>query len=198
MKDFNLAAAMSDPATQRSRLLAIIKEKSFSVGDEIKLASGRSSSFYFNMKPTMMDPEGAALIGALVYEQSAALKADYIGGLEMGAVPIVSVVSPASYLLGAPLPAFFVRKKTKEHGTQALIEGLPPGESLDGKSVIIAEDVTTTGGSSLKAVETVRAAGGSIALVITLVDRQEGAVEAFGAKEIPFKALFNAEEFKQA
>ena len=166
------------------------------MGEEIKLASGRSSSFYFNMKPTMMDPQGAALIGALVYGAVAELGADYIGGLEMGAVPIVSVVAPASHLLGAPLPAFFVRKKTKEHGTQLLIEGLPPGKTLEGKSVVIAEDVTTTGGSSLKAVDTVREAGGTVALVITLVDRQEGAVASFAEKNIPFKALFSAEEFK--
>jgi len=185
-----------DVAAARTRLRRIIAEKSFSEGGEIRLASGRTSSFYFNMKPTMMDPEGAVLIAALIVDALKDEPVDYIGGLEMGAVPIVSVVAPASFAAGRPIPAFFVRKKTKEHGTRRRIEGLAPGASLDGRDVVIVEDVTTTGGSALEAVRLVREAGGRVRTVLTLVDRGEGAAEALAAEGLALNALFHAEEFR--
>jgi orotate phosphoribosyltransferase len=182
--------------TSRSRLTAIIKARSFSSGGDIKLVSGRTSNYYFNMKPTMLDPEGAALIGELALETLAGSKADYIGGLEMGAVPLAAAVAVVSHLKGQRLPAFFVRKVPKEHGTQKLIEGLAPGESLKGKQVVIIEDVTTTGGSAIKAVEAVRAEGGVISCVLTVVDRKEGATENFEKLGIPFKPILTVEDFK--
>lgn len=182
--------------SRRSRLAAIIKARSFSTGGNVKLVSGRSSNFYFNMKPTALDPEGAALIGELTLEALADLEADYIGGLEMGAVPLATAVATVSHYKGKRLPAFFVRKAPKDHGTEKLVEGLAPGESLQGKRVFIIEDVTTTGGSSMRAVEAVRKDGGEIACVITIVDRCEGATEAFAAAKLPFRALLTLEDFE--
>ncbi len=116
----------------RARLIEVIKARSFQTGGETKLASGRTSNFYFNMKPTMLDPEGAYLIGRLVLDRIGDAKVDMIGGLEMGAVPLATAVAVVSFPEGRPLPAFFVRKQAKEHGTQALLEGLPSGETIAG------------------------------------------------------------------
>jgi orotate phosphoribosyltransferase len=184
-------------AARRARLVEIVKERSFQSGAEMKLASGRTSSFYFNMKPTMMHPEGAHLIGRLVCERLADEAVDMVGGLEMGAVPLAAAVTAVSGGEGQrPLPAFFVRKQSKEHGTQALIEGLAANESMTAKKLCVVEDVTTTGGSALKAVETLKAAGAEVALVLTLVDRQEGATEAFAAAGVAFDALMTLEDFR--
>ncbi len=180
----------------KDRLIEIIKRRSFSTGKEMKLASGRSSNFYFNMKPTMMDPEGAWLISELTLDAIENMKVDYVGGLEMGAVPIASSVTAVSFERKNPVSAFFIRKKTKEHGTQKLIEGLTDEESLEGKTVVIVEDVTTTGGSSLLAVEAVRAQGANVACVLTIVDRQEGATETFHTAGVPFMALLTASDFR--
>lgn len=180
----------------RARLVEIIRARSFSSGTGVKLVSGRTSSFYFNMKPTMLHPEGASLIAESILDALGAEKADYIGGLEMGAVPIATAVSAASHARGKPLPAFFVRKAAKDHGAQKLVEGLAPGESLAGKRVIIVEDVTTTGGSSMKAIEAVRKEGAEVARVITVVDRDEGAVAAFAAAKLPFTAILTIEDFR--
>ncbi|MFN3746074.1 MAG: orotate phosphoribosyltransferase [Hyphomicrobiaceae bacterium] len=180
----------------RARLVEIIKARSFTTGREIKLASGRSSSFYFNMKPTMLDPEGARLIGSLICAALEGKNADMVGGLEMGAVPIATAVAVMSCSTGRPLPAFFVRKQAKEHGTQSLVEGLPKGETLKGRRVVILEDVTTTGGSAMKAIEAVRADGAVVERVITIVDRLEGAAETFQAAGIAFEPILTAADFK--
>ena len=184
------------PTSSRTRLRDIIRARSYSTGGSTKLASGRTTNYYFNMKPTMLDPEGAALIGELALEALADVKADYIGGLEMGAVPLATAVAVTGHARGRRLPAFFVRKTPKDHGTEKLVEGLAPGESLAGKRVVIIEDVTTTGGSSMKAVEAVRREGGEIACIITIVDRNEGAVESFAAAGLPFRAVLTVDDFK--
>jgi orotate phosphoribosyltransferase len=93
------------------------------------------------------------------------------------------------------MQAFFVRKKPKEHGARLSVEGLMPGETLAGKRVVIVEDVTTTGGSAMKAVEAVRDAGGEIAFVLTIVDREEGATEGFATAGLDFRAIYRASEF---
>jgi orotate phosphoribosyltransferase len=185
---------LPDPAAARARLRDIVHRRSFGYG-EVKLASGRVSNFYFNLKPSMLDAEGAALLAQLTFEALAGERIDAIGGLEMGAVPIAGAVAQLSHMLGAPIQAFFVRKQPKDHGARLSIEGLMPGETLAGKRVVIVEDVTTTGGSAMKAVEAVRAAGAEIAFVLTLVDREEGATEAFAAQGLDFRALFRASEF---
>lgn len=183
--------------TARARLIEIVKARSYQVGPEMKLASGRTSTHYFNMKPTMLDPEGAHLIATLILEQLAAdgVNADLVGGLELGAVPIASAVCAVSHIAGHPLRAFLVRKQAKEHGTKSLVEGLGPGETLAGKRVVIVEDVTTTGGSSIKAAGAVRAEGGEVVRVITIVDRQEGADEAFKAAGLDLHPLLTMADF---
>src|SRR5262245_64724416 len=150
---------MANADTARSRLIAIVKRRSYSTGAETKLVSGRSSSFYFDMKPTMLDPEGAHLVAGLVLDALAGAQVDLVGGLEMGAVPLATAVAVASHARGRPLPAVFVRKQAKEHGAKKLVEGMAPGESLAGKRVAVLEDVTTTGGSAAKAIEALRAEG---------------------------------------
>lgn len=183
------------PAEARQRLIAVITERSFGTGVEIKLASGRTSNFYFNMKPTMLHPQGSALIGRLLCDLLAAEPVDMVGGLEMGAVPVATAVAAMSAATARPLPAFFVRKAAKEHGTQALIEGLPKGETLAGRRVAIVEDVTTTGGSAMKAVDIARAAGAEVVLVATIVDRQEGAEDGFAAAGLKFVPLLRRSDF---
>lgn len=180
----------------RERLKAIIRRKSFKDNVEITLASGRKSDFYFNMKPTMLDPEGAALLADMVLDALAGDAADYIGGLEMGAVPIVAWTAAASHWRGTPLAAVFVRKTPKEHGARLLVEGLAPDDSIAGRRVVVVEDVTTTGDSALKAATAVRQAGGEVVRVLTLIDRQEGADETMAREALPFSALFTASEFR--
>ena len=181
-------------SASRARLHEIIRKRSFGRG-EITLASGRKSDFYFNLKPTMLDPEGATLLAELTYEALKDDELDFIGGLEMGAVPLAGAIAQISWMKGHPISAFFVRKKPKEHGARLAVEGLAKGESLQGKRVVVVEDVTTTGGSAMKAVEAVREAGAKVALVLTMVDREEGATDTFARAGLPFRALYKAAEF---
>jgi orotate phosphoribosyltransferase len=181
----------------RARLIGLIKERSFQEGAAIKLASGKTSTFYFNMKPTMLDSEGAFLIASLILDQIEGIDADLIGGLEMGAVPIAASVAAVAHARGRKLPAFFVRKQAKEHGTRALIEGLPKGETMAGKKVVIVEDVTTTGGSALKAAETLKAEGAEVVRVITIVDRLDGAAETFANAGLTFAPIRTLADFRK-
>ncbi len=180
----------------RERLIAIIEARSFQSGKEVKLASGRTSTTYFNMKPTMLDAEGAHLIATLILEAIDGLDADLVGGLEMGAVPIASAVAAVSFGAGKPVNAFFVRKQAKDHGTKSLIEGLPAGATLQGKRVVVVEDVTTTGASAIRAAETLRAEGAEVVGVVTVVDRQEGAGEAFAAAGLTLTSILTLADFK--
>ena len=181
---------------RKARLVEIVKARSFQSGREIKLASGRTSTYYFNMKPTMLDPEGAHLIAVLILGALEGSRAELIGGLEMGAVPLAAAAAAASQARGRPIGAFFVRKQAKEHGARKLVEGLGPGETLKGKRVVIVEDVTTTGGSSMKAIEVVQAEGAIVDRVITVVDRLEGAADNFKAAGIAFLPLLTAADFR--
>src|ERR1700719_3443862 len=181
-------------SASRARLVEIIRKRSFGRG-EITLASGRKSNFYFNLKPTMLDPEGAPLLAELTFEALKDDRLDFVGGLEMGAVPLAGAIAQLSWIKGHPIAAFFVRKKPKENGARLAVEGLAKGESLKGKRVAIVEDVTTTGSSALRAVEAVRDAGGEVALVFTMVDRDEGATETFAQAGLAFRSLYRAGEF---
>src|SRR5579871_3946166 len=118
-------------SANRARLHEIIRKRSFGRG-EITLASGRKSDFYFNLKPTMLDPEGATLLAELTYEALKDDQLDLIGGLEMGAVPLAGAIAQISWIKGHPIAAFFVRKKPKEHGAKLAIEGLTRDETLSG------------------------------------------------------------------
>jgi orotate phosphoribosyltransferase len=187
---------MVDANAAKRRLIEIVKARSFSTGGETKLVSGRSTNFYFDMKPSMLHAESAHLIATLMLEALRGSQVDYIGGLEMGAVPLATAVCVLSHGHGRPIGAFFVRKHAKEHGARKLVEGLAPGETLQGKRVVILEDVTTTGGSSMKAIEAVQAEGAIIERVITVVDRLEGAAETFKAAGVPFQALLTTTDFR--
>lgn len=191
-----MAGSAADGATKRARLIAIVRERSFQEGPEMRLASGKTSTFYFNMKPAMLDSEGAHLIATLILDALEGVDADLVGGLEMGAVPIAAGVAALAHQRGRKLRAFFVRKQAKEHGTKALIEGLAPGETMAGKKVVIVEDVTTTGASSIKAANAIRQVGGEIVRVIAIVDRLDGAAEAFAAANLNFKPLLTLGDFR--
>jgi orotate phosphoribosyltransferase len=185
----------SDKLSLRTRAFNIIKDKSFKRGKFI-LASGKESSFYLDMKPSMFDPEGSSLLSEMILDRISPLNPDYVGGLEMGAVPIVSSVGMLSFLNGnQPIPGLFVRKEVKGHGTKRKIEA---AGDLKGKKIVILEDVTTTGGSAMQAVDAVRQAGAEVLLVLSIVDREEGAAEFYKEKGLPFAWLFRVGEFLAA
>jgi orotate phosphoribosyltransferase len=143
----------------------------------------------------MLDPHGAHLMAKGLLAEALAVGGEYVGGLEMGAVPITGAICQLSYTTGTPVSGFFVRKKAKEHGARKLIEGLRAGETLRGKRVVVVEDVTTSGASALVAVEACREEGANVRLVVSVVDRCEGAAKAFADEGIPFKSLFVATDF---
>jgi orotate phosphoribosyltransferase len=181
----------------RAELFELIRTRSFGRG-RILLASGRESDYYIDMRPTTVHPAGATCVGELIVDALEGLAVDFVGGLEMGAVPIATAAAIASHRRGRHIGAFFVRKKPKDHGAKKLIEGLPKGETLKGKSVVVVEDVTTTGGSAMQAVAALREEGANIVLVLTIVDRLEGAAENFAAEGLRFRALYTADEFLKA
>jgi orotate phosphoribosyltransferase len=186
------------PEARRQRLIGIIRARSLARGARIKLTSGAESSFYFDMKPTMFDPEGAALVADLMLEELRRDGAGVVGGLEMGAVPIVACVVQLSFLK-SDLPGvqgFFVRKAAKAHGTRKLIEGVAEGTSLAGRRAVIVEDVTTTGTSALTAVAAAREAGLEVGTVVTIVDRLEGAEANFSRHQLELRALTTARDFE--
>jgi orotate phosphoribosyltransferase len=175
-------------------LLDIIYRLSFGRGD-VTLSSGKKSNYYFDMKPSMLDPQGAHLMAKGLLAEVLAVGGEYVGGLEMGAVPITGAICQLSYTAGTPVSGFFVRKKAKDHGAKKLIEGLKAGEALRGKRVVVVEDVTTSGASALVAAEACRQDGADVRLVLSVVDRCEGAAQTFGAEGIAFKSLFIAADF---
>ena len=180
---------MSDP---RRELLNLILEVSFEKR-KVVLASGRESNFYLDLRQTLMRPKGVQLAGQLVLEKlKDGPEIAAVGGMAVGAVPLVSaVLGAASNDDGmAGLVGFFVRKEAKKHGLARQIEG----PFADGMPVALVEDTTTTGGSTLQAAEIVRAAGGDVRRVICLVDRGEGAREAFAAADLELEAVIGRED----
>lgn len=178
------------PHELRDRLFDILKQRAFRRG-RIVLASGKESDYYFDLKPAMLDPEGAALLAELILQELQDVNADCVGGIEMGAIPLIAPVAMRSPDFGRYLSGFFVRKTVKDHGTKKRVDG----SDIAGKTVVILEDVTTTGGSSLDAVSAVRDAGATVSLVLSILDRGEGAAELYAKAGVPFKSLFRAEEF---
>jgi orotate phosphoribosyltransferase len=175
---------------KRRRLLAVIRRNSLLQDRDFRLTSGRSSSFFFDMKRTLFDPEGAALLADLLFAKIKAEEVDCIGGMETGAIPIVANLCLRGWP-EKPMRGFFVRKATKGHGTDQQVDGrLDPGSR-----VILFEDVTTTGGSAMQAVDEARRQGCTILKVITVVDRLEDAAENFAKAGIPFEALFTWRDF---
>ncbi|MBL8658162.1 MAG: orotate phosphoribosyltransferase [Rhodospirillales bacterium] len=171
-------------------LLARLRDLALVSGREMRLASGRTSNIYFDMKMAMFDPETAGLIADAVLDKLRQRDAHQIGGLEMGAVPIIGAVVCRSYP-DYPVNGFFVRKSVKAHGTSKKIEGhFDPAATT-----VLIEDVTTTGGSVLDALRAVREAGGSAATVLTVVDREEGARANLAAEGVELVALCTRSDF---
>ncbi len=180
--------------TPLSTLIALLATRSAKRGDFV-LASGRRSSLYVDCRLTTMSPDGQMLIGraGLAALRDSGWPVDSIGGLTLGADPIAYAIAHASALAaergdGAMVRAFTVRKEAKQHGTGKLIEG----PFVAGDRVVVVEDVVTTGGSALKAVEAVRAAGGTVLGVLALVDREEGGREAIEAAGLAVRSLVPA------
>ncbi len=166
----------------RDRLKELLKTRSLKMGDFL-LASGRRSKYYFDSKLTTLTSEGAHATAACFLEvvREKGIKAGAIGGMTLGADPIVSAVAALSHVEGPALDAFIVRKEPKGHGTMQWIEGpVKPGQR-----VIMVDDVVTTGGSTLKAIEKAQEFGLEVVAVIALLDREEGGTEALSAR-FPF------------
>lgn len=176
--------------TEQAELIHLLATRSARRG-QFTLASGRQSTLYIDARLTTMSPQGLILIGALGYARiRQTWGADAIGGLTLGADPISYAISYASAKTDMPLRAFTVRKEAKTHGTGKLIEG--PFQA--GDRTVVIEDVITTGGSALKAVTAIRNAGGLIAGVLALVDREEGGREAIEAVGVPVVSLVTASD----
>ena len=166
----------------RARLVAELREHALVIG-EVMLTSGAKASYYVDAKRAILRPAGFAALAELVAERATARGATTVGGLTMGADPLVC----AALCAGAGVKGFFVRKEAKEHGLQRRIEGPPldPGERC-----LIVEDVVTTGGSTLRAIEAVRAAGCEVCGVVAVLDRLAGGGEAIAqAAGAPYEPL---------
>lgn len=193
------AACDGDPARGLSpkerELRDLLAERTLKRG-EFRLSSGRRSRIYFNMKATMMHPRGASLCGQLLLQRARSLRPDYIGGLEMGAVPLLGTVAAYSCDNEQPIPAIFVRKQPKAHGTALMIEGLDDdgGESLSGKTILLIDDVATTGGSVLKAIDQIHAAGGMVKDALVILDREEGAAGLLSSRGVKLHSLLTASD----
>lgn len=188
------APSREELEADRGRLLALLTRLAYEKR-HVVLASGRTSDFYIDTKQASLTAEGHYLVGRLVLarirERFGAAQA--VGGMTMGADPIASATSLTSFLQGTPLPAFYVRKEPKGHGTNQWLEGkkgLPAGAR-----VAVVEDVVTTGGSTLKAVERIRSEGFVVEGVVALVDRQEGGRAAVEAAGVALEALFVRSDF---
>jgi len=175
--------------TPHDHLLEMLATRSARRGT-FTLSSGRQSSLYIDARLTTMSPDGLATIGALGLAalRDSGWAVDAVGGLTLGADPVSYAIAYASALAGLPIRAFTVRKEAKAYGTGKLVEG--PFRS--GDRVAVIEDVITTGGSALRAAESVRAAGGIVVGVLAVVDREEGGREAISAAGYPVLSLARA------
>lgn len=173
----------------KDELFKLLKEKSFIKGS-MTLASGKTSDFYFDGKQVTLDPVGSLTVGKVILGMLGGRKVDAIGGPTLGADPIATAVSLLSSHTGNPIRAFIVRKEAKKHGLQKMIEG--PALKA-GDRVVMVEDVITSGGSVLKAIEEVEKLGAKVIQVICLVDRQEGAEKVLAAYE--YTPIFTLKDF---
>lgn len=167
------------------QLAKLLEQKSLRRG-QFTLASGKTSTYYIDGKLTSMDPQGAAIIAQAILSEIRDLPVDAVGGMDMGATPIVGAVASESFRSGRPLPTFVVRKEVKAHGTMKRIEGPIPQKP---SKVVIVDDVVTSGGSIIKAIEAVKEAGHQVLLAISILDRNAGAAEALQKLGIPYRPL---------
>jgi orotate phosphoribosyltransferase len=183
------------PADYLQRLKQRLREKSLFRG-EITLSSGKKSNYYLDCRLTTLDPEGSVLVAHAILELLAAkrIRAEAIGGMSIGADPVVSSVVALSYVQGRPLRGFLVRKERKEHGRQKQIEGLDPEASGRAvRNVVIVDDVCTTGKSTLEAIAAAEGEGMKVVAVISVVDREEGGSDAL-RKKYNYFAICTARE----
>ncbi len=189
----SLKPALS-PASQgmKDELFQIVKRLSFKTGDFV-LASGKRSNYYIDCRMSTLDGRGAFLIGHLFHELLENLNVDAVGGMTLGADPMISSVIYRSAAVGHPLSGFIVRKEAKGHGAARQIEG----HIAPWMRVALVEDVVTTGGSTLKAIEAIRTAYPTVEIVqiLSIIDRNAGGAEAFSRLQIPFQALFDVQAF---
>jgi orotate phosphoribosyltransferase len=180
----------------RNRFLSLLKEKSYEKRQVI-LSSGRESDFYIDCRQTTLDAEGALLTGRLFCAMlEAGERPEAVGGITLGADPIVTAVSITSALRGWPVPAFIIRKEPKKHGTAQWIEGTK--NLRPGMRVAILEDVVTTGASTLRAIERSVLSGLVVARVLCLVDRNEGGAEAVAQAGYRVEPMFLKEDVENA
>ena len=171
-----------------NRLLELIHKNSFKYSEEpvFTLVSGQKSQYYFNCKATTLDSEGLVLVGNVFFERIEDFQVDAIGGLTMGADPIAIATSLISFQKGRAIKAFCIRKEPKKHGLKLWIEG-----NLDeNDNVIIIEDVITTGGSAIKAIQRAQEANANVVSAIALIDREEGGKEAIEKLGIHVESIF--------
>ncbi len=179
----------------KAELIALLCEKSFKYSPEptFRLVSGRLSSFYVNCKPATLSPRGMYLVGHLMFDAIKDLKPQGVGGLTFGADPIAMATAFASELNKNPINAFSIRKTKKDHGIAQWVEGdLPPGAR-----VVIIDDVATTGGSTIKAIERARENGLDVVRVVVLVDRQEGGLDNIRRHVPDVRALITRDELME-
>jgi orotate phosphoribosyltransferase len=176
----------------KQELIALLCQKSFKYSDEpiFKLVSGRTSRFYVNCKPTIMHPRGMFLVGHLMFEAIRDLQPDGVGGLTFGADPIAMATAFASELQRQPICAFSIRKTQKDHGIARWIEG----DLAPGARVVVIDDVATTGGSTIKAIERAQAEGLQVVRAVVLVDRQEGGLDNIRQHVADVRALITRDE----
>ena len=172
----------------RRRLLELFKARAFSFG-KFTLASGKESTYYVNSKKALFHSEAVALLAEAIWDRTRDLDIQAVGGLEVGAIPMATAAVLRYHQEGRALEGFFVRKQPKGHGSQERLEGLLP----KGARVAILDDVLTTGGSALQAVQEVEKAGGTVAAVVCIVDRLEGARELLGKYD--FRPIFTIRDF---
>ncbi|NNG00584.1 MAG: orotate phosphoribosyltransferase [Desulfobacteraceae bacterium] len=180
----------------KQELIELLCEKSFKYSDtpSFKLVSGKTSHFYVNCKPTMLNPRGMYLIGHLVFDAIKSAGVTAVGGLTFGADPIAVAAAFASELNRQPIQAFSIRKTRKDHGIIKWVEG----EVVSGSKVAIIDDVATTGGSTIKAIERAREEGLDVVKTVILVDRQEGGVENIRTHVSDVTAIVTREELMEA
>jgi len=175
------------------RLLELLRTRSYKAGT-VRLASGRESDFFVDVKQTALLAEGHALLGARLLESILARHAPVaaVAGVVLGGCPLASAVASASFAQHSPIDAIYVRKGAKDHGTRKLVEG---ADALPrGARVVMVEDVVTTGGSTLAAHEVLRDAGLEVVGVLAVVDRLEGGGDAIRASNLAFSALFTRDD----
>ena len=175
----------------RNALIALVRQKALKFG-EFTLASGKTASYYLDGKQVTLDPAGAPLVAEGILDL---LKTEgmpqAVGGMSIGADPITAAVVALSAARGTPLRGFMVRKQAKGHGTNQYVEGpVRPGDE-----VAIVEDVVTTGGSSLTAIERVEQFGMKVVRVVAIIDRMEGGAEAFAQRGYQFESLLTIRDF---